>query len=219
MELTRRKSTGSFSGALFLRSGENNKLSVNISHLHWDHWGDPTPFTSAEIVLGADSRRALGDAYPANPDSLIQSLPPDRKAVYVDFTKSDVISPFATFDRAVDLYGDGTLYLVDAPGHMPGHMVALARVAPNSFICLAGDTCHHHEAYKPGTRLLSELQYAEIETARATVKRLAELDTSADNVLVIIAHDAERWKEVPLFPENLGGWTTEEFAKRRRGET
>lgn len=198
-----------------MQSVGTNKLSVCISHLHWDHWGDPTPFTSAEIVLGAESKRALENAYPANPDSLIQGLPPDRKAIFVDFTGSSTISPFATFDRAVDFYSDGSLYLVDAPGHMPGHMIALARVAPNSFICLAGDTCHHHEAYKPGTRILSELQYAEIEMARTTVKRLAKLDTGADNVLVIIAHDAERWKKLPLFPDDLGDWAREEFAQRK----
>lgn len=88
-----------------MRSVGKHKLSEGISHLHWDHWGDPTPFTSAEIVLGADSKRALENAYPTNPDSLIQSLPLDRKAVFVDFTGSDVISPIATFDRAIDFDG------------------------------------------------------------------------------------------------------------------
>ncbi len=44
------------------------------------------------------------------------------------------IEPFP----AHDLYVDGSLYLLDTPGHWPGHMCALARTTPDTFILLEG---------------------------------------------------------------------------------
>ncbi|KAF7299975.1 Metallo-beta-lactamase superfamily protein [Mycena kentingensis (nom. inval.)] len=41
---------------------------------------------------------------------------------------------------AVDYFGDGSFYLIDTPGHFPGHLTALARVTPSSFVLLGGDT-------------------------------------------------------------------------------
>lgn len=194
------------------------------SHLHWDHTGDPTPFTSAEIILGAGGKPMLVDAYPTNPTSRIAAFPPDRKITFIDFSGAsdrEVISPFGTFDRAVDLYGDGSLYLVDSPGHMPGNLALVARVAPDSFLFLAGDTCHNRLAYDPAERELSEMNYADVVTARATVQRLARLNRQADNVVVILSHERERLQEMPFFPVDLKTWAVVEIAKRRtrRAET
>ncbi|KAJ7209134.1 hypothetical protein GGX14DRAFT_566312 [Mycena pura] len=46
---------------------------------------------------------------------------------------------------------DGSFYLMDTPGmqHLPGHLTALARVTPASFIVLGGDTYHHAGAARP----------------------------------------------------------------------
>jgi hypothetical protein len=61
-----------------------------------------------------------------------------------------ILSPFLSFNRALDFFGDGTLYLVDAPGHFEGHITALARVAPGTFVFLGADTCNNRECYTPG---------------------------------------------------------------------
>lgn len=74
------------------------------------------------------------------------------------------------FDRAVDFYGDGSFYLVGAPGHMSGHTAGLARVAPNSLVLLVEDMWHHRD---PGVRLIPENMHH--EQARRTVAKLAEL--------------------------------------------
>ena len=119
-------------------------IYIPCSHLHWDHVGDPTPFTSAEFVVGSDSATLLADAYPSNPESTIMELPSGRRVTYVFFdgshpAPSRTHSPFGPFPRAVDLYGDGSIYLVDAPGHAPGHLIAATRVGVNTFLFLSGD--------------------------------------------------------------------------------
>lgn len=55
-----------------------------------------------------------------------------------------------SFDRGFDVFGDGSAYLVDAPGHSAGHQMMLIRVktgesGEDDFVLLAGD-CYHHPA-------------------------------------------------------------------------
>ena len=102
---------------------------------------------------------------------------------------------------------------------MVGHIAAVARVAPDSFVLFAGDTCHHREAYNPGARLISENMYADIAAARATVKRLAEMNEGHENVIVVLSHEMERVGEMPFFPEDLKEWVVAEIQKRKASGT
>ncbi|KAK0194763.1 hypothetical protein F5146DRAFT_974101 [Armillaria mellea] len=43
----------------------------------------------------------------------------------------------------LDYFGDGSFYVLDTPGHHPGHISSLARVTPTTFVLLGGDCCHH----------------------------------------------------------------------------
>lgn len=44
--------------------------------------------------------------------------------------------------RTHDFFGDGSFYLLDAPGHLLGHMMGLARTAQDEYIVMGGDACH-----------------------------------------------------------------------------
>ncbi|KAI0694341.1 beta-lactamase-like protein [Cytidiella melzeri] len=194
---------------------------VIMSHLHWDHIGDPAPFTSADIVVGAEARAALAeDVYPANPGGTILQFPPDRPITFVDWgedaLRQTILSPFASFERAVDFHGDGSLYLVDAPGHFRGHLAAVARVAPGRFVFLGGDTCHNPQCYVSGRRLTGERIHHDVGRARETIGRLRRLSEEVDEVVVVLAHEAERLEEgMPLFPEDLREWVVSRVEKRK----
>lgn len=199
-------------------------LTSSSSHLHWDHVGDPARFTSAEFVLGADAVSLLSSAYPANPSSPYMALPAGRHVRYMHFAPEDdseraqvALAPFGPFARAVDFYGDGSLYLVDAPGHSPGHLTAAARVGPGAFVFLAGDVCHNREGYAPGVRVMCAHPHDRPEVARDTVERLEQLEREYAAAVVVLAHEREREEEMPMFPLELNGWAMEEV--KRREET
>lgn len=61
------------------------------------------------------------------------------------------IGPF----RACDYFGDGSLYLLDTPGHAVGHLSALVRTTsnPETFIFLGGDLWHHNGELRPSKDL------------------------------------------------------------------
>jgi len=153
--------------------------------------------------------------YPQDPQSAFQEFPKGQKVHYLDFTSAEVkISPTGPFPCTIDYFNDGSLYLIDAQGHSPGHLAALVRTGPNQFVLLAGDCCHNRLCYNPGERLVSRENHYDIDAARKTVKHLQVMHQS-DNVVVLLAHEKERLDEMPLFPQKLNGWAAEEMKRKK----
>ncbi|KAF7312902.1 Metallo-beta-lactamase superfamily protein [Mycena kentingensis (nom. inval.)] len=122
--------------------------SVIWSHAHFDHIGDMSKFpSSTSLVIGAETDIST---FPTNPNgTLLESDFAGRRVTKIDFAASNL-----TFNdlKAFDYFGDGSFYLVDTPGHIPGHLTALARVTPSpkpTFLLLAGDTFHHPGEARP----------------------------------------------------------------------
>jgi glyoxylase-like metal-dependent hydrolase (beta-lactamase superfamily II) len=44
--------------------------------------------------------------------------------------------------ESYDLFGDGSVQILNAPGHAVGHICALVRTTEDSYLLLGGDTCH-----------------------------------------------------------------------------
>ncbi|KAJ7237523.1 hypothetical protein B0H12DRAFT_1190546 [Mycena haematopus] len=121
--------------------------AVFWSHAHFDHIGkrDMSKFpNSTQIVVGATTDLSL---FPQSPNSDLQASDlAGHNVIKLDFDSAKL-----TFGgmKAIDQFGDGSFYLLDSPGHLTGHMSALARVTPSSFIVLGGDTLHHVGQLRP----------------------------------------------------------------------
>ncbi|KAH8799204.1 beta-lactamase-like protein [Flagelloscypha sp. PMI_526] len=112
--------------------------AVIWSHSHFDHVGDMSKFpSSTELFLGPGTLRDIFDPATNPNGTLLASDFADRKVTDLDFTGNRLhIGGFP----ALDYFKDGSFYLLDSPGHAPGHIMGLARVKPNDFVLLAGDT-------------------------------------------------------------------------------
>lgn len=124
------------------------------SHWHIDHIGDPSIFdNSVKLVVGPGFREHILPPYPLNKDSMVlQSDFEGRELEELNFTQNGLkIGRF----NAIDYFGDGSFYFLDAPGHSVGHIAALARVKsePDSFILMAGDGCLHGGQLRPSHSL------------------------------------------------------------------
>ena len=116
------------------------------SHWHWDHTGDPSTFpSSTALIVGPGFNEAFVPDYPANPDGVIQENDyAGRELREVSFTGENIVM-IGNF-KAVDYFGDGSFYVLDAPGHAIGHLCALARVKGDDrqegFVFMGADACH-----------------------------------------------------------------------------
>ncbi|KAK7449336.1 hypothetical protein VKT23_013477 [Stygiomarasmius scandens] len=184
---------------------------VVLSHLHFDHIGDHNPFTKAKFILGGGTqiKESLLSGYPTNATSemLSTSVPLDRTRFLDPSEFNTSIGPGL---KAMDFFGDGSMYLIDAAGHMAGHMNILARTSSDgSWIYLAGDTAHDVRLLT-GEKQVGEVPDPESEAGEmicghddkgVAIKHIEMVGSlmEAPGVHVLIAHD-RGWYE-----ENKGG--------------
>lgn len=121
--------------------------TVILSHLHYDHVGDPRHFgPHTEFVIGPGARELIEGpkSYPLDPASHFSSelFPHDRTEELPPVGDTSFWKPLGPFPQAHDSFGDGSLYIINAPGHLPGHLNLLVRVEPEKWILLGGDSCH-----------------------------------------------------------------------------
>ncbi|KAJ6515018.1 beta-lactamase-like protein [Mycena vitilis] len=169
--------------------------AVIWSHSHFDHivffsflptfyrtnglQGDMSKFpNTTELIIGFETDTAT---YPQSPNANLQDMY-GRQVTKVDFAAAKL-----TFSglKVIDCFGDGSFYLLGTPGHMLGHLTALARVTPTTFIALGGDTFH--------------------ESCLVGKEKVAAFAADPD-IFVVIAHDASLRPHIPYFPESLNNW-------------
>ncbi|KAF8208918.1 hypothetical protein K438DRAFT_294941 [Mycena galopus ATCC 62051] len=117
--------------------------AVIWSHAYFDYTGDISKFpASTELVLGS-ATNAVSYVW-------IQRVICGRKLRRLNFGESKLeIDSF----KAHDYFQDGNFYVLDVPGHLAGHVCALARVTPTTFVFLGGDGCHHPGMLCPTEKL------------------------------------------------------------------
>ena len=170
---------------------------VGISHALIDHIGDPTRFPTATYLLGGEAQTLLDPDTKDLAIKLLNALPKERTK-FLDLSSAPALGPFA---HALDFYGDGSLYIVDAPGHLPGHINVLARTsADGSWVYLAGDSAHDWRIITGEAKIATEpfCIHTNKEQAEAHIARIRELQANP-RVKVILAHD------IPWYEENKGG--------------
>ncbi|KIY02267.1 uncharacterized protein Z520_02405 [Fonsecaea multimorphosa CBS 102226] len=135
-------------------AGEGAIEAIIWSHWHYDHIGDPSTFpASTKLIVGPGFKKAFLPGYPAGPDSVIlESDYKGRDLVELEFSSSQKRIGGLQY---IDYFGDGSFYVLDAPGHALGHVSALARVTcghgdeDDTFIFMGGDACHHGGEFRP----------------------------------------------------------------------
>ena len=99
--------------------------------------------------MGPGTKSAFFPGWPFRPEApVLASAFAQRKVDELSFDATEVSIGGMC---ALDYFGDGSFYLLDAPGHAVGHLNGLARtsVAPDTFILFAGDAALHGSQYRP----------------------------------------------------------------------
>lgn len=159
---------------------------VALSHLHADHSGNIGLFPRATfLIASAELAWARGTPTPAGVEpSLIAPLARAR----VDATDDDR-----------DVFGDGSVRILKAPGHTPGHRMLLVTLARSGPLLITGDLYHTRENYAKGLVPRGNTDRA---ATLASFNRFAGLRANT-HARVVVQHAPEDFAAMPAFPKYL----------------
>jgi N-acyl homoserine lactone hydrolase len=164
---------------------------VVMTHMHYDHTGSVEAFAGSTFVSDA---REWDAAIGGGP------LQGYRRQLFdhgydwrtIDFGSSQVDS-FASFGRAVDLFGDGSIRLLSTPGHTKGHMSVLLRLRSGRELLLTADAAYSRRTIEEElVPVFCDDVHRYMRSLRE-IRRYLELTPSAQ---VVCGHDPEGWAEV-----------------------
>jgi glyoxylase-like metal-dependent hydrolase (beta-lactamase superfamily II) len=158
---------------------------VAVSHYHGDHTGQAALFPQSTLLIGKGDWDALND-----PKSGVAA----SAAAFTNWISGGgKVEPVAG-DR--DIFGDGSVLMLNMPGHTPGHHSLLVRLKDMGPVLITGDLAHFHENYDAGGvptfNTDRAASIASIERFKAIAKNL--------KATVIIQHDQRDADKLPAFP-------------------
>ncbi len=158
---------------------------VGISHFHADHTGQLAALKNATLLIGKGDWDGITSAPPmggANVKGFEEWITEKRKVEALSADK--------------DVFGDGSVMVLRAPGHTPGHSILLVRLKEMGAVILTGDAVHFIENLEfegvPGFNFDRAQTMASIQRIKQMQKNL--------KATVIIQHDPRDIGKLPAFP-------------------
>ena len=158
---------------------------VGISHYHGDHVGQVASFPEATLLIGKGDWEVLNDPKP-NPAVNVANF-----AHWI--SGGGKVEPLAG-DK--DVFGDGSVIMLNTPGHTPGHHSLLVKLKDKGNVLITGDLAHFHENFDSNGVPTFNTSRAETLASLDRFKQLAK----NLNATVIIQHDARDIEKLPVFP-------------------
>jgi N-acyl homoserine lactone hydrolase len=155
-----------------------------LSHYHADHTGNANAFAGAKWIVQRAERdfmfadQAEGIIEPESFDAL-----EDAETIVLD-------------DEDYDVFGDGSVVIMAAPGHTPGHQVVAVDLANSGTVVLGGDLYHYPEERTTGRTPTFEF---DAEQSRASRAKIEEYLDKHDGTLWI-EHDMATHAALPTAP-------------------
>ena len=159
---------------------------IAFSHLHWDHTGNANLFPDSTWLMNG-AELAAGSVMPP-PGGV---LPETWSAVKTAKT--------VPIDGDHDVFGDGSVMILRAPGHTPGHQVLKLKLAKSGTVILSGDLWHQR----------ASRDFKRVPTFNAnradTLASMARVETILKNTngRLIVQHDIKDYNALPKPPAYL----------------
>jgi glyoxylase-like metal-dependent hydrolase (beta-lactamase superfamily II) len=104
------------------------------------------------------------------------------------------------FDRSHDLYGDGSIVIVPAPGHTPGSVIVFVALPGGARYAFVGDLVWQREALleREGRPWLESRQLHEDRIAlEDSLLRMNAVATRYPEIIIVPSHDARGYDGIP----------------------
>ena len=158
---------------------------VGISHYHGDHVGQVSSFPQSTLLIGKGDWDVLNDP---------KSNGTTNPAPFANWISGGGKVEPLPGDK--DVFGDGSVIMLNMPGHTPGHHSLLVKLKEMGNVLITGDVSHFRENYESsGVPTFNTDRAASL----ASIDRFKKIATNL-KATVIIQHDARDVGKLPVFP-------------------
>lgn len=157
-----------------------------MSHSHFDHSGNAASLHDATWIASSDEIAFTKSQFGVNMGvSEVFNIPETTKVLEI------------TEDH--DVFGDGSVILVQTPGHTGGHMALLVNLEETGPVLLSGDLYHYQESRDQ--QLVPTFNYDAAQT-RLSMEKFEAL-AKETGARVVIQHSKAEFDTFPRPPEYL----------------
>jgi N-acyl homoserine lactone hydrolase len=166
----------------------NDLAAVVLSHLHFDHAGGMPLLGDVRTLVQRDELAASADGADTNP---LWARPLAQAGG----------SHVVPLDGDYDVFGDGSVVVLQAPGHTPGHQCLLVRLQTGECFILGADIVYYPSQFRD--RDIPTIAWSK-EVSLLTCERVARVmkDTGAR---LLLSHDPDYRETIRVAPDHWYG--------------
>jgi N-acyl homoserine lactone hydrolase len=157
-----------------------------LSHYHADHTANANEFASATWIVQKAER-----------DFMFGPKPEGTIVQEASYAKLKDAQTKILNNEDFDVFGDGTVVVMSAPGHTPGHQVLAVKLPKRGTVVLAGDLFHYPEERTTGRIPTFEFNAEQSRAARARIEKFVK----DNNAQLWIEHDIATHADLPRAPQ------------------
>jgi len=166
---------------------------IVLTHAHWDHVSGIPDFPGTPVLVPAEERRFIDEG--GFVTAVARSLP---GVTYEEYELAG--GEYLGFPRSHDLYGDGSIVIVSAPGHTPGSVIVFVTLPSGQRYAFVGDLAWQLEGITEREErpwLQRTLADEDPQAVRVQLSRLAAIWARFPAITLVPAHDARGFAEIP----------------------
>jgi glyoxylase-like metal-dependent hydrolase (beta-lactamase superfamily II) len=167
--------------------------AILLTHAHWDHVSGIADFPGVPVLVTAAERRFVADGGMV---TVVARSLGDVPYEEYDFDGG----PYLGFPRSHDVYGDGAIVVVPAPGHTPGSVVVFVALPDGKRYAFLGDLVWQREGILEREErpwFWRRVVDRDPEAVRVSLLRVAAIAARFPEMVLVPAHDARGFEAMP----------------------
>jgi len=168
---------------------------ILLTHGHWDHVSGVADFPGVPVLVTALERRFIYDDGFAT--ATARGIDPRRFQDY-GFDGASYLG----FEQSHDLYGDGSIVIVPAPGHTPGSVVVFVTLPNGARYAFVGDLVWQLEGLLQREErpwLEAKVLGEDPPAVQRSMLRLCAIATRYPEITIVPAHDPRGYVGIPAW--------------------
>ena len=171
---------------------------ILLTHAHWDHVSGVPDFPSVPVlVTAAEHRFIYASGFPNAP---ARTIDPKR---YQDYGFDG--GRYLGFEQSHDLYGDGSIVIVAAPGHTPGSVVVFVTLPSGARYAFVGDLVWQLEGLAEREQrpwLEARVLGEDPSAVQDSMRRLNAIVPRHPQMKIVASHDPHGYVGIPEWPRS-----------------